>query len=408
MSLGDLYEPLHQHHADPYPFYERARREEPLFYSPAIGAWVVTKMADVRRILRDGALFSSANTLRPYSPFPPALLAELEKGYPNLGSYITMDGEEHRRRRAPAAAALTPERVAAIEPYVTERATSLIDGFAKDGGVEFMAGYANRLPVDVIARLVGFAEQDATAFGDDSRAAAAMGMGHRFGSEEEQIACAQAWVRFQRLIERYVTERRAAPKDDVISDYVAAFAPGDGPLTLEETAELIGMVLGIALPGHITTSALLGNGLLRLLSEPEQWRLLCERPDLAPNATEEIARYDTPTHIFLRVSTAEATVGGRDFPAGTEFALCLASANRDEDAFEGAETFDITRPQRANVVFGQGAHYCPGAGLARRQVEISLRLLAERLPGLRLVPDQRIEYRGTLDHRGPLTLLLEW
>ncbi|MFD0469386.1 cytochrome P450 [Nonomuraea thailandensis] len=99
---------------------------------------------------------------------------------------------------------------------------------------------------------------------------------------------------------------------------------------------------------------------------------------------------------------------GREFPAGTEFALCLASANRDEDAFERAETFDITRPPHANVVFGQGPHYCPGAGLARRQAEISLRLLAERLPGLRLVPDQRIEYRGTLDHRGPLALRLEW
>ncbi|GAA4915661.1 hypothetical protein GCM10023334_016490 [Nonomuraea thailandensis] len=408
MSLGDLYEPLHEHHADPYPFYARARREEPLFYSPVMGAWVVTKMADVRRILRDGSRFSSANTLRPYAPFPPALIAELEKGFPNRGSYITMDGEEHRRRRAPAAAALTPERVAAIEPYVTERASQLIDGFAKDGGVEFMAGYANRLPVDVIARLVGFAEEDSTAFGDDSRAAAAVSMGHRFASEEEQLACARAWVRFQRLIERYVNERRAAPRDDVISSYLAAFAPGDGPLSFEEMAELVGLVLGVALPGHITTSALLGNGLLQLLSRPDQWRLLCERPDLAPNAAEEIARYDTPTHIFLRVSTADAEVGGREFPAGTEFALCLASANRDEDAFERAETFDITRPPHANVVFGQGPHYCPGAGLARRQAEISLRLLAERLPGLRLVPDQRIEYRGTLDHRGPLALRLEW
>ncbi|WP_187414978.1 cytochrome P450 [Nonomuraea sp. PA05] len=408
MSLGDLYEPLHQHHADPYPFYERARREEPLFYSPAIGAWVVTRMADVRRILRDSRTFSSANTLRPFTPFPPAVVAELSKGYPNLASYITMDGDEHRRLRGPASAALTPERVDAIEPYITERATRLIDGFAKDGGVEFMAGYANRLPVDVIARLIGFAEEDSAAFGDDSRTAASMGMGHRFSSEEEQIECARTWVRFQQLIERYVTARRADPRDDLISDYIAAFAPGAEPLTFEGMAELIGLVLGVAVPGHITTSALLGNGLLRLLSQPEQWRLLCERPGLVANAAEEIARYDTPTHIFLRVSTADATVGGQDFPAGTEFALCLASANRDDDAFERGEIFDITRVPRANVVFGQGPHYCPGAGLARREVEISLRLLTERLPGLRLVAEQRIEYRGTLDHRGPLALWLEW
>ncbi|MEO3873778.1 cytochrome P450 [Nonomuraea sp. B12E4] len=407
MSLGNLYDPLRTHLTDPYPFYERARREEPLFYSPVIGAWVVTKMADVRRVLRDGQTFSSANTLRPYVPFPPAVLDELAKGLPHRETYITMDGEAHRRLRAPAAAALAPERVAAAEAYITERASSLIDGFAKDGHVDFMAEYANRLPVDVIARLVGFAEEDTKAFGDDSRAAAAMGMGHQFRSEEEQLECARSWVRFQHLIMRYVAERRAAPRDDVISDYIAAYAPGDAPLTPDEQAGLVGLVLGIALPGHITTSALLGNGLLRLLSTG-QWRLLCERPDLAANATEEIARYDTPTHVFLRVTTADTSLGGRDFPAGTELALCLAAANRDEEAFERAEEFDITRPVQANVVFGQGAHYCPGAGLARREIEISLRLLAERLPGLRLVPDQRVEYRATLDHRGPLALQLEW
>jgi hypothetical protein len=215
-------------------------------------------------------------------------------------------------------------------------------------------------------------------------------------------------VRFQRLIMRYVTDRREAPRDDVISDCIASYAPGAGPLTTEQMEGLVSQVFGVALPGHITTSALLGNGLLRLLSRPGRWRLLCERPDLVPNAAEEIARYDTPTHIFLRVTTADTSLGGHDFPAGTEIALCLASANRDEEAFDRAEEFDITRPPQANVVFGQGAHYCPGAGLARREVEISLRLLAERLPGLRLAPGRRTEYRGTLDHRGPLAVHLEW
>ncbi|SEG97833.1 Cytochrome P450 [Nonomuraea solani] len=400
MSLGDIYHPLRTHLNDPYPFYERARREEPVFFSPVVGAWVVTKMADVRRILRDGRTFSSANTLRPYTPFPPVILEELAKGYPLREAYITMDGEEHRRLRAPAAAALSPERVDAAEPYITERASVLMDGLAKEGRVEFMAAYANRLPVDVIARLAGFAEEDAKTFGDDSRAAAAMGMGHQFSSDEERVECARAWVRFQHLIARYVAERRTAPRDDLISDYIAAYGAGD-------MAGLVGLVLSFALPGHITTSALLGNALLHLLSHPQQWRLLCERPELAANATEEIARFDGPTHLFLRVTTADTTLGGRELPAGTEVAVCLASANRDEDAFERAGEFDITRPPQAGVAFGQGAHYCPGAGLARRQVEVSLRLLAERLPGLRLVPDQRIEYRGTLDHRGPLTLRLD-
>jgi cytochrome P450 len=127
------------------------------------------------------------------------------------------------------------------------------------------------------------------------------------------------------------------------------------------------------------------------------------------NAVEEIARYDTPTHIFLRETTQDTVLAGQPLAAGTEVAVWLAAANRDDTAFEGAEEFDITRPaQTKHVVFGLGAHFCLGAGLARRQIEISLRVLVERLPGLRLVPGQRITFRPTLDHRGPVSLLVEW
>jgi cytochrome P450 len=335
----------------------------------------------------------------------------LAKGYPLTDSMITVDGEAHRHQRAPQAAGFSPERVAAAEPYIADRATALVDGFAaarRPGGLDFMAAYANPLPVSVICHLVGFDPADHAMIGDDSRAAASLGMGHRFAAEQEQVDAAHSWVRFQHTIGSYVRARRAAPRADMISELISTFAPGDGPLTADQEAELVNIVFGIALPGHITTSALLGNGLLRLLRNPEQWRLLCERPDLIPNAVEEIARFDTPTHIFLRLAAKETTVAGRQLPGGTEIALWLAAANRDEDAFERAEEFDITRQPQPNVVFGHGAHFCLGAGLARRQIEVSLRVLTDRLPGLRLVPDQRIRFRPTLDHRGPLSLRVAW
>jgi cytochrome P450 len=408
-SLGDLYDPLGSHLDDPYPFYARARRAERIFFSPVLNAWVVTRLADVQKVLRDGDTYSSANALRPFSPLSPQVYAELAKGYPLGSAYITMDGAEHRRLRGPSAAGFSPERVAAAEPYITERATDLIDAFAKAGRADFMACYANRLPVDVICHLVGFPPEESTMVGDDSRRAASLGMGHRFDADDEQLEAARSWVRFQRMIARQVNDRRAAPRDDLISELIAAHAPGAGPLTAEQETALVGLVFGVTLPGHITTSALLGNGLLRLLSHPESWRLLCERPDLVPNAVEEIARYDTPTHIFLRVTTSDTELAGQHLPAGTEVALWLAAANRDETAFDRAEEFDITRPtQERHVVFGYGAHYCLGAGLARRQIAISLRVLTARLPDLRLVPDQQIRFRPTLDHRGPLSLHVEW
>ena len=408
-SLGDQYDPLGAHLDDPYPFYAKARRATRIFFSPALDAWVVTRLADVRRVLRDGETFSSANALRPFSPLSPAVGAELAKGYPPAAFLIAEDGAEHRRLRATSAAGFSPERVNAAEPIIAERAADLVDEFAKESHTDFMASYANRLPVEVICHLVGFPPEQSAAIGDDSRRAASLGMGHRFHSEDEQLEAARSWVRFQQAIARQVSAHRAAPRDDLISEIIAAHAPGKGPLTAEQEAVLVGLIFGATLPGHITTSALLGNGLLRLLTQREQWRLLCQRPDLVPNAVEEIARYDTPTHLFLRVTTKETELAGQRLPAGAEVAVWLAAANRDETAFDRAEEFDITRPvQVQHVVFGHGAHYCLGAGLARRQLEVSLRVLTQRLPDLRLVPDQQITFRPTLDHRGPLSLHLEW
>jgi cytochrome P450 len=406
-ALGALYDPLGAHLDDPYPSYTRARRQTPIFFSPTLNAWVVTRIADVRKVLRDGKTFSSANTLRPFAPLHPQVYQILDEGYPLAESLITSDGEKHRRQRM-AQTGFLPERVAAAEPYIVERATALVDGFAADGHAEFMTAFAHPLPVSVICHIVGFDAADHQLLGDDTRAAAALSMGHRFGSDQEQLDAAHRWVRSQRTIGRYVRDCRAAPRADVMSELISALAPGDGPLTAAQEADLVRKIFGITLPGHITTSALLGNGLMHLLRDPGQWRLLCERPDLIPNAVEEMARFDTPTHIFLRLTTKDTTVAGQRLPAGAEVALWLAAANRDEDAFERAEEFDVTRRPRPHVVFGLGAHFCLGAALARKQIEAALRVLTGRLPGLRLVPDQEITFRPTLDHRGPMSLHVTW
>jgi cytochrome P450 len=408
-SLGELYDPLGVHLDDPYPFYARARREAPIFFSPKLDAWVVTRLTDVKKVLRDGRTFSSANTLRPFSPLSPSVFAVLAQGYPATDLMITLDGEEHQWWRTPTAACLSQERVNATEQYIVERANTLVDGFAADGTTDFMTSYANPLGVSVVYHLLGFPPELHEELGDDSRRAAGLAMGHRFLSEDEQIEAANSWVRYQHVIGRHLADRRAAPRADLTSEMLAAYVPGDGPLTPQREAELVAHFFGLGLAGHITTSALLGNGLHRLLSHPDQWRLLCERPELVPDAVEEIARYDTPTHIFLRKTTKETTVAGQPLPAGTELAVWLAAANRDETAFDRAEEFDITRKTARNhVVFGHGAHFCPGAGLARREVEVSLRVLTERLPKLRLVPDQEIEIRRSLDHRGPVSLQVAW
>jgi cytochrome P450 len=195
---------------------------------------------------------------------------------------------------------------------------------------------------------------------------------------------------------------------------LAGLAPEEGPLTYEQEAELVQNIGGILLAGHITTADLIGNGVKLLLDHPEQWQLLCHRPELIPSAIEEIARFDTSVQAFFRAATQEITIGDADsgatlqVPAGTQFLLLYASANRDETVFSNAEQFDITWSASRHLGFGFGVHFCAGAPLARKELEVAFQALTQRLPKLRLASGQTFEHEKTLMFRGYQRLFVEW
>jgi cytochrome P450 len=409
-SLGDQYDPLDKHLDDPYPFYTRAQREMPVFFSSKLGIWVVTRLADVKKVLRDGQTFSSANALRPLKPLSMDVLPILFGGYPLVPVFLVMDGEQHMRRRQPFAAGFGSDRVEAVRPYLTQHATALADDLVTGKTTaDFMAAYANPLAISVICHMMGYAPEDHHALGEDTRKAATLAMGYLFLSDDEQVGAAESWVRSQRLIGRYVAERRAVPRDDLISEVIAAYAPSRRPLTEDAEAEVVGSILGVTLAGHITSSAVLGAGVLQLLEHPEQWQLLRDRPGLIPNAIEEITRFCAPTHIFLRQTTKNTVLAGQELPAEAEVAVCPAAANRDEAAFDRPAEFDITRePTTGHMTFGHGPHFCIGAGLAHLELEISLRILTERFPKLRLVPGKTATWRPSLVQKGPSVVPVTW
>jgi cytochrome P450 len=409
-SLGDEYDPLGSHLDDPFPFYARAQREMPVFFSSKLGVWIVTQMADVKRVLREERTFSSVNSLRPLEPLSMEVLPVLFSGYPLVPVFVVMDGEQHARKRHPWSAGFEADRVAAVRPYLEQRAEALADDLAASGAsAEFMATYANPLTVSVACHMIGFAPEHHHEIGENTRHAATLAMGHYFVSEEEQVEAAQAWVRTQQLLGGYVSDRRAAPRDDLISEVIAAYAPGGDPLTEDEEAELVGSLFGVTLAGHITPSAVLGAGLLQLLDHPEQWRLLCDRPELIPNAAEEIIRFCAPTHIFLRQTIKSTVLGGQELPAGAEIAVCPAAANRDETVFSNPGEFDITRASAgSHVTFGHGPHYCLGAGLGRLELTTTLRILTERFPGLHVVSGRPATWRPSLVQRGPAAAFITW
>lgn len=405
-SLGESYEPLGTHRNDPFGLYRQARREEPVFHSAELGGWVVTRYDDVRQVLRDPETFSSANAIPMPVPPSPAAIAELEKGFPVAPVPTNADGEAHRRLRAAMAPAFTPERVAATEPFIRERAEALVDGFIGQRQADFMARYANVLPVEVVTVHCGLGLECAPVVQTGGTAIVAL-VGTPMG-EAEQAAAAREFVALQQLIAAAIRERRDRPTGDLISQMVAALAPGSGPLSFEQETELVNNVAEVLIPGHITLTRTLGNGLRALLEHREQWERLVEQPELVPGAADEVLRLGTPMAGQGRITTRPVTMGGVELPAGTPLVVMFDAANRDETRFDRPELPEVTRRPNRHLTFGLGAHFCVGAGLARTEVAITLQTLTRRLPGLRLADGQQVQIAPVYQLRGPEALQVTW
>jgi cytochrome P450 len=403
--LGERYDPAGEHLDDPYPLYEQARRDEPVFYSPRLGAWVVTSYNDVDAVLRDPATFSSVNSLRSGRHLYPATVTELGAGYPPMPDHVTSDGEVHRRLRAPYAARLTAGAVRELEPGIHDRAAALVEAFAGDRRVELVSRFTSPLPVEVMVQLFGIAEEDLPLV-----KAGTEGL-FRLGNVESTTAEAEAarqFVALQHLLAGYVRDRRSHPTDDLLSHVVAELAPGDQPLTFEQEAELVGTLSGTIGAGHVTVTHLIANTVRLLLTHPEQWTLLRQRPELTTNAVEEAMRFDAPVAAIFRRCTQATTIAGTTIDAGSDVLVVFASANRDESHFPAADRFDITRTPGRHFGFGAGPHTCVGAALARAEARVALQVLTEHLPQLRVVPDQTLWRQASIGLRGLQALELDW
>ncbi|WP_203898756.1 cytochrome P450 [Virgisporangium aliadipatigenens] len=401
-ELAESYDPLGAHLDDPYPFYRRARATEPVFHSPRLDAWVVTRFADVDAILKDPAAFSSVNSIRPVRQLYPGTFAALAGGYPPAPDHITSDGEAHRRFRAPYAKWLTLATAKELEPAIRERADALLESIVDGSTVDLVSRFASPLPVRTAAVVFGIAPEDVEAVRIGSESLFSLGSADL--DEAAEARAAHDVVAFQHIVAGYVRQRHAAPGEDLISAVVAALAPGAPPLPFDRESELVGTVCSTIGAGHITTTDTIGNAVRLLLEEPDRWRLLRERPELIPNAVEEVLRFESPVPTIFRRATRAVTVAGVDIPAGADLLLVFASAHRDEERYPDAERFDVTRTPSRHFGFGAGPHTCVGAPLARAQARIALRLLTERLPTLRAAPGHAVRLKRAVNVRGPLAL----
>jgi len=398
MTFGfDLGDPATN--ADPFPAFARLRSEDPVHWSPAMKAWIVTRYADVKQVALNNRQIS-ADRLTPFFKANP----EYQRGsIESLARYLNhwmvfRDPPDHTRLRRLFNKAFTPTSVENLRPNVEGIVTELIEGMEakakRDGTADFIADFAYPLPASVIMDLLGVPRADLIrmkVWSDDI--ALFIGTAQVAGNKYLR---AEAGARAMAAFFRELVEVRAAePAADMISKLVLARDESDA-LT---TDEIVGTCILLLFAGHETTTNLIGNGFFYSMRHRAQWERLIAQPSLAGSAVEEYLRYDGPSGALARVAAADIEMAGKTIRAGDRVFAFMNSANRDPEAFDDPECFDIGRDQNPHLTFGHGIHFCLGAPLARLEAQIAAARVSERLPDIRLAGGEP-EWHDSLILRG--------
>jgi cytochrome P450 PksS len=387
--------------ADPYPFYARLRAEAPVCcVTPADRqpAWLVARYDDVVTVLKDDRFAKDKRSvLTPEQlarqPWIPSLLRPLES------NMLDLDPPDHTRLRGLVHTAFTPRLIDKLRNRVQSLTEELLDAVQPHGRMDLIRDYALPLPTTVIAEMLGVPSKDRRQF-------------HRWSSTIVTavpttwglLKALPALIGFLRYLRKLVQNRSADPKDDLITALVEAREAGD---QFSED-ELLGMISLLLIAGHETTVNLIGNGVLSLIEHPDQMDRLQDAPALIKPAVEELLRFNGPLETATERYPREAvTIAGVTIPRGERVFAVLASANRDEQQFDHADTLDLTREPNRHLAFGLGLHYCLGAPLARLEGQIAINTLLRRFADLRLaVPRAALRWRPGLVLHGLRSLPL--
>jgi cytochrome P450 len=379
---------------DPPRGYARIREQAPLVRGVSPGmdpVWLVTRYDDVRMVLSDPRFVNNPANVPGMGLQSVTEQMLRARGIPaeymkyRLNQMLEFDGADHARLRGLVSQAFTVRRVAALRPRTEEITENLLDRLpaaAEDGVVDLMRHFASPLPDTVLCDLVGISAADRPRWREwrDAIWPRATERG------------AQAWRDLIAYLRDLIERRRSEPTDDLISELIRA--QGEGGDRLSET-ELITMILILGQTGHLTTVQLIGNGVVALLTHPEQLALLRDHPELLPRAVHELLRWCAPAPApRARYATEDLEIGGMPVRKGEAVIPSLLAANYDPRAFPGPDRFDITRDPggrpETHIAFGGGPHYCLGAALARQEGEVAFGALLRRHPGLTLAvePDE--------------------
>lgn len=366
--------------ADPHVVLDDLRARCPVHRDEMSGNFVLSRYADVRGVVSDLEMLRDPINAEEGAILQRRFLGEVDPSLPrsHVSSILTLDDPDHARIRRPLAQALYA-RVAKFKPEVERIVGETLDALAGETAFDLMDRFCVPIPIDVIASILGVDRERLGEFREWSEGLI-QGL-NPFRNEAQTRAMETANAALTDYFTETMAARRAAPRDDLISDMVRLQAEGaalsDDELRINLTALLVG--------GNLTTTDLIGNAVRLLLLHPAELAKLKADPSIINAVVEEVLRYEPPVDITGRIANRDMEIAGCPVKSRQALTMSLRAANRDPEVYDDPHGFNVSRKHRPHVAFGGGAHICIGAPLARLEAQVALVRLFERFPDLKLV-----------------------
>ena len=399
MSVAiDFSDPVIQ--ADPYSVYAGLRRDNPVVWNER--TWLVSRYGDITTLLSDPRV-SSARTDQTFAVLPPDVQEELTPMRSIMTSRMLLsDPPKHTRLKNIVNKAFTPRMIEGRRERIQQICHTFLDRVAEQGRMDVMEDIASPLPGWAIADILGIPADEQGFFTrwarDQVRIYDRAGV-----SPADRVAVMRqgqkSRLEMRDYLEGIIKARRQEPRDDLISELIAAEEQGD---RLSED-ELFAMCVALLVGGNNSTAHLIGNAVLTLIRHPEALARVLADPELIRPTVEEVMRYESPVQATSRVIKERMEFGGQTFEAGQGVVVLFGSGNRDPEQFANPDEFDITRQPNRHLTFAHGPHFCLGAAIARTVTQVGILTTIQRCADLQLVTD-KIEWLEGFAFRGPKSL----
>ena len=365
---------------NPYPVYAALRRQG-VYHLPESNTFIASTYEDVRQVMLQPEIFSVRGVGEAMMRETEGIQGILAQGWPEVDTF-TAEPEAHADYRALVREPFCAEAIAFLRSRIEQIVERLIDGFVAEGKVEFVSQFATPLVLEVLGEIVGIPEEEmpqVRQWCDDRRERMGGGM-----SYQREIELVHSHLAFQKYLFAKIEERRASPRNDIITLLVQSHLERQGKRNLNE-GELISMLWMLLVAGSGASIHFLGNAMFLLVQNPDQAAALRADASLFPNFVEEALRFETPFKGLFRTAKSDTVLADVPIPAGARVATMYGAANRDESQFPGPDRFDVRRPNaKTHLALGEGIHYCLGAPLTRLEGTVVFSALLRRLDHIRL------------------------